>query len=135
MPHAILPVEDADIPRVSDLICNGLVQDGMPEYVAATWPGMDTPQGRKDACTRLRSIKSHLPDPSHFLKVVDEGTGSIVATSICLYNSEPPKTLPGLTGNPWKTEDDREYAYHLKRERDALLLRVFAPLQGPVTGT
>lgn len=133
-PYAVLPVEDADIPKVSKLVVDGLIQDGYVEYAAATWPGLDTSEGKVEAQSRFAAIRKHLPDPNHFLKVVDESTGLVVATSVAFYNQIPPKTLSGLSGDAWANEDDRNYAQHLRSERNAVLLRVFAGLKGPVTG-
>lgn len=134
--YRVLPVQDPDIPRVAHIVCDAIVQGehGIEPYVAATWPGLDTPEGRTEACSRFRQTRAHLSEPDHFLKVVDENTGETVATSICFYNPEPPKEISGLSGNAWKNEEDREHAVHLRAERNALLLRLFGRLDGPVTG-
>lgn len=132
--YTVKPVEEADIARVSELVVDGLIQDGYAEYAAATWPGLDTPEGKLEAQTRFASLRKHLANPDHFLKVVDESTGDIVATSVAFYSQEPPKMLSGLSGDAWSNDDDRSYAQHLRKERNALLLRAFAALQGPVTG-
>lgn len=79
-------------------------------------------------------MRANLSSDSGFLKVVDDTTGAIVATSIHSYNPEPPKAYPGLSKEGRAGEDDQEYAQHLRVERNALLSRVFAQLQGPVTG-
>lgn len=134
--YTILPVNDTDIPRVSQIVCDAIVkgQHGIEPYVAATWPGLDTPEGRTEACSRFHLIRVHLREPDHFLKVVDKETGEIVAMSICFYEPEPPKEISSLSGGAWENEDDREFAFHLRAERNALLLRLSGRLSGPVTG-
>lgn len=113
MPHIISPTKDTDTDRITELMCDGLVQKGIPDFTAASWPGLDTPKGRTVMVARNRFIKSILPDPSCFLKVVGETTGSIVAISICSYDLEPPKTCPPISGK-WPTEEPREYAQELR---------------------
>jgi hypothetical protein len=135
MTFSIFPVEEPDIPRVTEIICEGLFQNGVREYVRATFPDPKTPEGLALARSRFSATRNRLSGKSAFLKVVDDSDGTIVACSVHMYYPKAPKDLPNLGNEGWASIDDRDYAHHLRRERNEMLLRIFSGLTGPITGT
>lgn len=130
MAYSIIPAEDGDISRVTELVSDSLIQDGIPPYAAAINPGLDNSEGRKKLCDRLRILRNH--DPLHFLKVVDEH-GTMAASGVSMHYPSPPVTLSG-PGKMWNNPEDQDYAEHMRSERNNLLLRIFADMKGPVIG-
>ncbi|KAL9089512.1 MAG: hypothetical protein Q9159_002552 [Coniocarpon cinnabarinum] len=134
MAYVISPVEDADLEQITALACDAISENGIPEYLAATWPHMNTTEARKRALSKFARMKASLPSPEHFLKISKGSLHEPIASARWTKHMEMPHTFPAVDPALWPNEDDQQYAEHLNAEKNKLALRAYAKRKATRTG-
>ncbi|KAJ4366099.1 hypothetical protein N0V83_007734 [Neocucurbitaria cava] len=99
---------EADIPRFFEIVSLAFANDH--EYVDAVFPAHTTPAGRVRGSERMLDI-FHGDPYGNFLKVVDTGTGKMVAAAKWnLYEGGPLPPQPEIGGDYWENEEEKEFA-------------------------
>ena len=121
----VQPCTAEDMPRVFEIVSLAFANDH--EYVDAVFPLHATPAGRKAGGERMLHIFQGDPY-GHFMKVVDNDTGTIIAAAKWnIYNGNIPPQ-PEIGGDYWENEEEKEFA-------QALFWGFFAPRQKVIEET
>ena len=136
MPYHLLPIIESDLAHLAALATHAFNYESEYEITMALQSHRPTPDSLARTEAEYRKMLRQAADPALCLKVVDDGvpTQKALGCIFAMQYEQSPTALSEDLGNVvWKTEDDREYATLIKRERNMVVLNAFAQVSGPVT--
>lgn len=120
MKLSLANLETSDFSAGADIIADAITDPGQGnpggEWISATWPRLNEPEGRAKTVERLAGVHAALR-PGSIIKVVDEDAGG-KAVGLAVWNvyDTIPDALPGLDlgDDFWLSADERAYAEHVQ---------------------
>lgn len=134
--YTVSPATEADIGEIAVIAAEAFASNGVPEYMTALQLELNTPDSLARTRKRYEEAMHRMKEPELFLKVTEKDHSTPLGVVMSARHDEPPTSFPiGLEEVPFASQDDREYAEHLRSERNKLVLRTFAEVDYPAIRT